>query len=152
MKVSGAQASFSARTPAPALALTLTLVLTPSPNPYAQVSFSLMQDGKELEVKGLNNNPIQLTVPVADASDTKSKCTGQPDARNQMTALFGGEPACAETLECRYWDEENTIWSTEGCETRLYNGTDGGSFTGCECSHPNPSPNPSPNPDPNLTR
>eukprot|EP00964_Phaeocystis_antarctica_P134266 scaffold98525_cov36-Phaeocystis_antarctica.AAC.1 len=97
-----------------------------------------MQDGKELEVKGLNKNPIQLTVPVADASDTKSKCTGQPDARNQMTALFNYEPACAETLECRYWDEENTIWSTEGCETKLYNGTDGGSFTGCECSHPNP--------------
>ena len=32
----------------------------------AQVSFSLMQDGKELEVKGLTANPIQLTVPVAD--------------------------------------------------------------------------------------
>ena len=63
------------------------------------------------------------------------QCTGQPDARNQMTALYNGEPACAETLECRYWDEENTIWSTEGCETKVYNGTDGGSFTGCECSH-----------------
>ena len=101
----------------------------------AQVSFSLMQGGKELDVKGLKANPIQLTVPVTDASDAKSKCTGQPDARNQMTALYNGEPACAETLECRYWDEENTIWSTEGCETKVYNGTDGGSFTGCECSH-----------------
>ena len=87
----------------------------------AQVSFSLMQDGKELEVKGLTANPIQLTVPVADPnpnpnpnpnpipnpspspyspspnpnpnptqvpvadpSDTLSKCTGQPDPRNQV--------------------------------------------------------------------
>ena len=54
---------------------------------------------------------------------------------NQMTSLFGGEPACAETLECRYWDEDNLAWSTDGCETKLYNGTGGGSFTGCECSH-----------------
>ena len=36
----------------------------------AQVSFSLMQDGKELEVKGLTANPIQLTVPVADPNLT----------------------------------------------------------------------------------
>ena len=101
----------------------------------AQVSFSLMQDGKELEVKGLTANPIQLTVPVADPSDTLSKCTGQPDPRNQMKALANHEPACAETLECRYWDEANTIWSTDGCVTKVYNGTDGGAFTGCECSH-----------------
>ena len=177
----------------------------------AQVSFSLMQDGKELEVKGLTANPIQLTVPVADPnpnlnpnpnpnpipspnpkpnpnpnpnptqvpvadpSDTLSKCTGQPDPRNQMKALASHEPACAETLECRYWDEANpnpnpptptptltttltlvlaltltltltlpltrywdeanTIWSTDGCVTKVYNGTDGGAFTGCECSH-----------------
>jgi len=52
-----------------------------------------------------------------------------------MTSLFNGEPACKETLECRYWDEENLVWSTEGCETKVYNGTDGGSFTGCECNH-----------------
>ena len=38
----------------------------------AQVSFSLMQDGKELEVKGLTANPIQLTVPVADPNLTLS--------------------------------------------------------------------------------
>ena len=94
-----------------------------------------MQDGKELEVKGLTANPIHLTVPVADPSDTRSKCTGQPDPRNQMKALANHEPACAETLECRYWDEENTIWSTDGCVTKVYNGTDGGAFTGCECSH-----------------
>ena len=38
----------------------------------AQVSFSLMQDGKELEVKGLTANPIQLTVPVADPNPNPS--------------------------------------------------------------------------------
>ena len=52
-----------------------------------------------------------------------------------MKALASHEPACAETLECRYWDEANTIWSTDGCVTKVYNGTDGGAFTGCECSH-----------------
>jgi hypothetical protein len=43
-----------------------------------------MQDGNELEVRGLTANPIQLTVPVADPSDARSKCTGQPDPRNQV--------------------------------------------------------------------
>ena len=27
------------------------------------------------------------------------------------------------------------MWSTEGCTTKVYNGTDGGAYTGCECSH-----------------
>ena len=43
-----------------------------------------MQGGKALEVRGLTANPIQLTVPVADPSDARSKCTGQPDPRNQV--------------------------------------------------------------------
>ena len=86
-------------------------------------------------MQGLHDNPVRLTVPVADAADLGNKCTGQPDARSQMTALYSGGSACAETLECRYWDEEIMAWSTEGCTTKLYNGTDGGAFTGCECSH-----------------
>jgi hypothetical protein len=100
----------------------------------AQISFSLAQEGKELLVQGLRE-PIQLTAPVSEESGMIGKCTGQPDPRNQMTTLFGKEPACEETLECRYWDEANLVWSTEGCETKVYNGTDGGSFMGCECSH-----------------
>ena len=49
----------------------------------------------------------------------------------------------SSSLECRYWDEEQLAWSTEGCATVLYNGTDGaggggaasGGFVGCECTH-----------------
>ena len=80
-------------------------------------------------------DPMQLTVPLADRADAKTKCTGQPDARSQLKGLLNNEPACKETLECRYWDEENLQWSTEGCVTKVYNGTDGSAFTGCECSH-----------------
>ena len=53
--------------------------------------------------------PIQLTAPVAEEGDLLSKCTGQPDPRNQMTALYSGAPACEETLECRYWDETSLV-------------------------------------------
>ena len=80
-------------------------------------------------------DPMQLTVPLADRADAKTKCTGQPDARSQLKGLLNNEPACKETLECRYWDEENLQWTTEGCVTKVYNGTDGSAFTGCECSH-----------------
>ena len=80
-------------------------------------------------------DPMQLTVPLADRADAKTKCTGQPDARSQLKGLLNNEPACKETLECRYWDEDNLQWSTEGCVTTIYNGTDGSAFTGCECSH-----------------
>ena len=27
------------------------------------------------------------------------------------------------------------MWSTEGCTTKVYNGTGDGAYTGCECSH-----------------
>ena len=27
------------------------------------------------------------------------------------------------------------MWSTEGCTTKVYNGSSGGAYTGCECSH-----------------
>ena len=44
----------------------------------SQVSFSLVQDGQELLVRGLKDNPIQITAPVADPADIMTKCTGQP--------------------------------------------------------------------------
>ena len=74
----------------------------------------------------------------------------------------------SSSLECRYWDEEQLAWSTEGCATVLYNGTDGagggaaasGGFVGCECTHlsdfvavkvrANPNPGPGPGPDPSF--
>ena len=89
---------------------------------------------EQVDVENLKD-PVQLTVPLADRADAKTKCTGQPDARSQLKGLLNNEPACKETLECRYWDEDNLQWSTEGCVTMLYNGTDGSAFTGCECSH-----------------
>ena len=45
-----------------------------------------------------------------------------PDVRNQMTALYGGEPACSETLECRYWDEEILTWCATPCPPRAHGG------------------------------
>jgi hypothetical protein len=98
------------------------------------ISFSLMQQGVAVPVNGLTD-PVQLTAPVKDKSDLLTKCTSQPDARSQIQKLGAGGTACRETLECRYWDEEVLAWSTEGCLTKVYNGTSGGSYTGCECSH-----------------
>ena len=99
--------------------------------------FSLVQQGKKLRVRDLPD-PVQLTAPVGRKDDLTHKCVSQPDARSQLKALIGGQTACKETLQCRFWDTVALRWSTEGCATRIYNGTDGDGMsaaTGCECSH-----------------
>jgi hypothetical protein len=103
----------------------------------AQVSFTLSQKGKTLSIQGLED-PLQLTVPLDDAADVLTKCTGQPDERSQLKGMFNSEPACRESIECRFWDNDQLQWSTRGCRTVLYNSTESvrmGAFTGCECSH-----------------
>ena len=65
----------------------------------AQVIFTMFQDGKEMPVNGLKEDPVQITAPKADPEEDKGKCTGQPDPRNQMSSLFEGDVACAESSE-----------------------------------------------------
>ena len=98
------------------------------------VSFLLTQEGEELEVKGLEQ-PFQLTVPLQDNGELRRSCVGQPDESSLLERLLSDGTSCESSLECRYWDEDRGEWSTEGCYTRVYNGTDGGSFVGCECTH-----------------
>ena len=81
--------------------------------------------------------PFELTVPLEDGSELERSCVGQPSETSLLERMLAGKPACASTLECRYWDEAAGRWSTDGCATRVYNGTDGGGagFVGCACSH-----------------
>ena len=68
--------------------------------------------------------------------ELKRNCVGQPDEVTLMHRLvFDNKFPCATTLECRFWDENLAEWSNEGCATRVYNGSDGDSFVGCETSH-----------------
>ena len=106
----------------------------------AAVSFLLLQDGVELEVSGLAQ-PVQLTLPVRDGAELQRSCVGQPDEATLLERMMGGAPACESTLECRYWDEEEHFWSTEGCRTVVYAENEGGGLAGsggqpsCECTH-----------------
>ena len=84
--------------------------------------------------------PFELTVPLRDGGELERSCIGQPSEASLLERLLAGKPECANTLECRYWDEEQERWSTDGCMTRVYNGTGGGgggggAFVGCECTH-----------------
>ena len=86
----------------------------------------------ELIVENLTN-PVNISVPVANARDLVTSCTGQPD----VLEVFDRQskmPGCDKTLECRFWDEAAEQWSTEGCETTLYNAS-GSVAIGCSCSH-----------------
>ena len=68
--------------------------------------------------------------------ELERNCIGQPDDVTLMHQLvFDNKFPCATTLECRFWDENLAEWSNEGCATRVYNGSDGDSFVGCETSH-----------------
>ena len=110
----------------------------------ASVSFLLLQGGVELEVSGLPQ-PLQLTLPVLDSAELHRSCVGQPDAATLLARMVGGSPACSSSLECRYWDEAEKVWSTEGCRTVVYNeegGVEegvgvagGGGQPSCECTH-----------------
>ena len=52
---------------------------------------------------------------------------------NQL--VFENKFPCANSLECRFWDEGREEWSSEGCTTRVFKGNGGDSFIGCETSH-----------------
>ena len=85
--------------------------------------------------------PFELTVPLEDGNELERSCVGQPSETSLLERMLAGKPACASTLECRYWDETRQQWSTDGCATHVYNGTSGtggggvGAFVGCACSH-----------------
>ena len=101
----------------------------------ATVSFTLVQAGNELVVRDLAE-PVQLTVPLDSEETYVRSCLGQPDVRQLAQQAMNGEPPCASTLECRYWVEETAEWSTDGCVTVEYNGTEtDGNVLGCSCSH-----------------
>ena len=97
--------------------------------------------GEELEVSNLPQ-PLQLTLPMLDGAELQRSCVGQPDAATLLERMVEGAPACSSSLECRYWDEAQRAWSTEGCSTVVYNGGEGGNSSiagsggsvACECS------------------
>eukprot|EP00900_Chrysochromulina_parva_P027739 jgi/Chrpa1/959/Chrysochromulina_OHIO_Genome00000668-RA len=90
------------------------------------ISFKIIQGGSELVVNGAAT-PISISLayqsPAAAAG--RPPCVGAPDPLSEAAR------ACATTVECRYWDEIESIWSTDGCTTTL--GADGS--VGCSCDH-----------------
>ena len=55
-----------------------------------------------------------------DSAELHRSCVGQPDPATLLKRMVGGTPACSNSLECRYWDEAEKVWSTEGCRTVVY--------------------------------
>ena len=79
------------------------------------VSFSLVQSGSELRIRGAAS-PINISVPVDVSASASSD---------------GGE---ATRLGCRWWDSSGDgSWSSAGCETIVRGGAGGG--VTCSCTH-----------------
>jgi len=90
------------------------------------VTFSMLQEGRPLAIRDLST-PINISIPFrpsvpADAS--RSPCIGAPvDA--EVAA------SCDMTVQCRFWNETEHAWSTDGCVTLL--AVDG--TIACSCDH-----------------
>ena len=82
------------------------------------VSFSMGQGGKELKVKNLSKN-INISVPY------------KPNSNRSCVGDAPGAEGCDSKVECRWWDEDNATWSTDGCVAFVQ--ADGS--IGCSCNH-----------------
>ena len=92
------------------------------------LSFTLFRDGHELTVSAGN---VLMRLPLNKDVSTTESCVGQPTAQRLFERLREGYTKCTTALECRYWEEEQNIWSTRGCQTVEF--ADGA--MGCDCSH-----------------
>ena len=90
------------------------------------ISFKLMQQGIELVVEDLAM-PINISLAYQSLAAVRGRppCVGAPDPSSDAAR------ACATTVECRFWNETNSSWSTDGCMTTM---DDEGSI-GCSCLH-----------------
>jgi hypothetical protein len=102
------------------------------------VSVSLSQAGAPLNVNGTSRS-ILITMPIYEASmhqlnnasGAARPCVGQPTAKSLFERAQGGDHPCESVVQCRFWDESLSAWSTEGCESVTL--VDGG--LGCSCTH-----------------
>jgi len=96
------------------------------------VSFALLQQGAEVEVKGLPE-PINISLPYHVASVSVDACVGpqKPAAAAAAAAATAEGGACTRQLECRWWTGEG--WSAEGCRT--FAGEEGEGTLVCSCDH-----------------
>jgi len=83
------------------------------------VSFSLTQQSRILQVQNASST-INVSLPFVPSP---SVCLGRPtDAESAA--------ACAMTVECRWWNEYDQQWSTQGCTTVQSTRT-----VACACDH-----------------
>ena len=102
------------------------------------------------------SQPIQLVLPLAVGETANGSCIGQLDAAEaqaerqaKLEQILGAERTqseydaaqatlsdayCNEALECRFWEEAQGAWVSDGsCRTVPLTGSDGG--VRCECDH-----------------
>ena len=87
----------------------------------AVVTFTLLQDGTSLKVQSLST-PINISMP--HAAQPGQACIGAPQDAEAAAS-------CVTTVECRFWNETESSWSTAGCATT----SDASGSVGCSCTH-----------------
>jgi len=53
--------------------------------------------------------------------------------RDLFESMKAGSSPCDKVLLCKFWDESEERWSSDGCRTVKFDGE--GGLVGCQCDH-----------------
>ena len=102
------------------------------------VTFKLLRpNGDEIEIKNALT-PIEISLPyrVNSVNNSRPPCIGEPTLEPTIEVRGGlvdvaSSWSCDTIVQCRFWNETEGFWSTEGCRTIV--NAEGG--VGCSCNH-----------------
>ena len=102
------------------------------------VTFKLLRpSGDEIEIKNAST-PIEISLPyrVNSVNNSRPPCIGEPTLEPTIEVRGGlvdvaSSWSCDTIVQCRFWNEAEGFWSTDGCRTIV--DAEGG--VGCSCNH-----------------
>jgi len=102
------------------------------------VTFKLLRpNGDKIEIKNAST-PIEISLPyrVNSVNNSRPPCIGEPTLEPTIEIRGGlvdvaSSWSCDTIVQCRFWNEAEGFWSTDGCRTIV--DPEGG--VGCSCNH-----------------
>jgi hypothetical protein len=102
------------------------------------VTFKLLRpNGDKIEIKNAST-PIEISLPyrVSSVNNSRPPCIGEPTLEPTIEVRGGlvdvaSSWSCDTIVQCRFWNEAEGFWSTDGCRTIV--DAEGG--VGCSCNH-----------------
>jgi hypothetical protein len=102
------------------------------------VTFKLLRpNGDKIEIKNAST-PIEISLPyrVNSVNNSRPPCIGEPTLEPTIEVRGGlvdvaSSWSCDTIVQCRFWNEAEGFWSTDGCRTIV----DAEGRVGCSCNH-----------------